>query len=159
MKHFITDNIILVLFALLAAAGCTREELAPAPAGDFVAPSEFEIGWEYGDVVNIDTRTEQSVTVENRVTNLYVLLAAAKGEIIHRKSYWVTRDSQIPDGYDNIITAYSEKVSADGEASRGTRRTAKRHGEPYLHFSPEQAIASISTCFRTETAPRSPSMR
>ena len=120
MKHFITDNIILVLFALLAAAGCTREELAPAPAGDFVAPSEFEIGWEYGDVVNIDTRTEQSVTVENRVTNLYVLLAAAGGEIIHRKSYWVTRDSQIPDGYDNIITAYSEKTSADGEASRGT---------------------------------------
>lgn len=120
MKHFIIDNIILVLFALLAAAGCTREELAPAPAGDFVAPSEFEIGWEYGDVVNIDTRTEQSVTVENRVTNLYVLLAAANGEIIHRKSYWVTRDSQIPDGYDNIITAYSEKVSADGEASRGT---------------------------------------
>lgn len=119
MKHFITDNIILVLFALLAAAGCTREELAPAPAGDFVAPSEFEIGWEYGDVVNIDTRTEQSVTVENRVTNLYVLLAA-DGKIIHRKSYWVTRDSQIPDGYDNIITAYSEKVSADGEASRGT---------------------------------------
>ena len=120
MKHFITDNIILVLFALLAAAGCTREELAPAPAGDFVAPSEFEIGWEYGDVVNIDTRTEQSVTVENRVTNLYVLLAAADGKIIHRKSYWVTRDSQIPDGYDNIITAYSEKTSADGEASRGT---------------------------------------
>ena len=120
MKHFITDNIILVLFALLAAAGCTREELAPAPAGDFVAPSEFEIGWEYGDVVNIDTRTEQSVTVENRVTNLYVLLAAANGKIIHRKSYWVTRDSQIPDGYDNIITAYSEKTSADGEASRGT---------------------------------------
>lgn len=120
MKHFITDNIILVLFALLAAAGCTREELAPAPAGDFVAPSEFEIGWEYGDVVNIDTRTAQSVTVENRVTNLYVLLAAADGEIIHRKSYWVTRDSQIPDGYDNIITAYSEKTSADGEASRGT---------------------------------------
>ncbi len=77
--------------------------------GDFVAPSEFEIGWEYGDVVNIDTRTEQSVTVENRVTNLYVLLAAANGEIIHRKSYWVTRDSQIPDGYDNIITAYSRR--------------------------------------------------
>lgn len=120
MKHFITDNIILVLFALLAAAGCTREELAPAPAGDFVAPSEFEIGWEYGDVVNIDTRTEQSVTVENRVTSLYVLLAGSDGKIIHRKSYWVTRDSQIPDGYDNIITAYSEKTSADGEASRGT---------------------------------------
>ena len=120
MKHFITDNIILVLFALLAAAGCTREELAPAPAGDFVAPSEFEIGWEYGEVVNIDTRTEQSVTVENRVTSLYVLLAGSDGEIIHRKSYWVTRDSEIPDGYNNIITAYSEKTSADGEASRGT---------------------------------------
>ena len=122
MKRFIIDNIILPagLLALLAAAGCTREELAPAQAGDFVAPSEFEIGWLYGDVVNIDTRAEQSVTVENRVTSLYVLLAGSDGEIIHRKSYWVTRDSEIPDGYDNIITAYSEKVSADGEASRGT---------------------------------------
>ena len=84
MKRFIIDNIILPagLLALLAAAGCTREELAPAPAGGFVAPSEFEIGWHYGDVVNIDTRAGQSVTVENRVTSLYVLRVSSMSYVV-----------------------------------------------------------------------------
>lgn len=60
------------------------------------------------------------MAVENAVTNLYVLLADADGDIIVRKTYWVTSGSTVPDGYDDIINNFSVKQSEDGEASRGT---------------------------------------
>lgn len=111
---------ITLVSVLAAAAACTREALQPGPEGDFVDPSDFEIGWHYGEAINIDTRTEQSVSAENSVTNLYVLLSDQDGNIIHRKSYWVSSTATTPTGYDDVITSYSVKQTEDGEASSGT---------------------------------------
>lgn len=111
---------ITLVSVLAAAAACTREALQPGPEGDFVDPSDFEIGWHYGEAINIDTRTEQSVSAENSVTNLYVLLSDQDGHIIHRKSYWVSSMATTPTGYDDVITSYSVKQTEDGEASSGT---------------------------------------
>lgn len=117
--HPIT-KILLALSLIFSSLACTREPFQTGSSGIFIDPADFELGWQYGDPVRISTRSEQSVEVENAVTNLYVLLADAHGDIIVIKSYWVTSGSSVPDGYDDIINNYSVKQSEDGEASRGT---------------------------------------
>ena len=117
--HPIT-KILLALSLIFSSLACTREPFQTGSSGIFIDPADFELGWQYGDPVRINTRSEQSVAVENAVTNLYVLLADADGNIIVRKTYWVTSGSTVPDGYDDIINNYSVKQSEDGEASRGT---------------------------------------
>lgn len=112
---------ITLASVLAAAAACTREAIQPGPEGDFVAPSDFEIGWHYGEAINIDTRTEQSVSAENSVTNLYVLLSDQDGNIIRSRSYWVSSTAtSVPSGYDDLITSYSVRQTENGEASSGT---------------------------------------
>lgn len=117
--HPIT-KILLALSLTFSSLACTREPLQTGSSGIFIDPADFELGWQYGDPVRISTRSEQPVDIENDVTNLYVLLADAGGNIIVKKSYWVTSGSNVPDGYDDIINNYSVKQSEDGEASRGT---------------------------------------
>lgn len=117
--HPIT-KILLALSLTFSSLACTREPFQTGSSGIFIDPADFELGWQYGDPVRISTRSEQSVDVENAVTNLYVLLADAHGNIIVKKSYWVTSGSKVPDGYNDIINNYSVKQSEDGEASRGT---------------------------------------
>ena len=120
MKIHPRTKILLALSIIFSSLACTREPLQSGPSGIFIDPADFELGWQYGDPVRISTRSEQSVAVENAVSNLYVLLADAHGDIIVRKSYWVTSGSTVPDGYDDIINNYSVKQSENGEASRGT---------------------------------------
>ena len=120
MKIHPRTKILLALSIIFSSLACTREPFQTGSSGIFIDPADFELGWQYGDPVRISTRSEQSVEVENAVTNLYVLLADAHGNIIVIKSYWVTSGSTVPDGYDDIINNYSVKQSEDGEASRGT---------------------------------------
>ncbi len=120
MKIHPRTKILLALSIIFSSLACTREPFQTGSSRIFIDPADFELGWQYGDPVRINTRSEQSVAVENAVTNLYVLLANADGDIIVRKTYWVTSGSTVPDGYDDIINNYSVKQSEDGEASRGT---------------------------------------
>lgn len=120
MKIHPRTKILLALSIIFSSLACTREPFQTGSSGIFIDPADFELGWQYGDPVRISTRSEQSVAVENAVTNLYVLLADAHGDIIVRKTYWVTSGSTVPDGYDDIINNFSVKQSEDGEASRGT---------------------------------------
>lgn len=120
MKIHPRTKILLALSIIFSSLACTREPLQSGPSVIFIDPANFELGWQYGDPVRISTRSEQSVAVENAVTNLYVLLADTHGNIIVRKSYWVTSGDIAPEGYNDIINNYSVKQSEDGEASRGT---------------------------------------
>ena len=158
MKGLFNNNISTIFSTCLAicliAGGCSRISPQPEPPGEFIPLSDFELGWHYGDVVNIITKTEQSVSAENAVTGLYVLLADNQGNIVHRKSYWVTSSGGEEEGYDDIITSYYEKQTEGGDASRGTiprffasiNNAATLGNGPFTFY----AVANYSSTIGTE---------
>ena len=118
MKTYIR-HITLTASALLAvlvlAASCARDERDLLPA-DMIPLADLELSWQVEDPA-VYTKAGQSVLVENQVFNLYIMLFDETGTMLHHRSYYVgTRQ----DGYDDVLTSYSNKDSEDGAASRGT---------------------------------------
>lgn len=108
---------IAVLAAVILCVGCSRSDedrlmLNQIPISDF--KMDFAVD---GSDVYI-TKAEQSVQQENKVTWLYILLFNNQGTLVHRKSYFVG-GGQIPQGYDDQITNYTEKNSENAGASMG----------------------------------------
>ena len=118
MKTYIR-HITLTASALLAvlvlAASCARDERDLLPA-DMIPLADLELSWQVEDPA-VYTKAGQSVLVENQVFNLYIMLFNKTGTMLHHRSYYVgTRQ----DGYDDVLTSYSNKDSENGAASRGT---------------------------------------
>lgn len=104
-----------LLAALVLAASCARDERDLLPA-DMIPLADLELSWQVEDPA-VYTKAGQSVLVENQVFNLYIMLFDETGTMLHHRSYYVgTRQ----DGYDDVLTSYSNKDSENGAASRGT---------------------------------------
>lgn len=115
-----TASLILILFAaVLVLSGCSRDEDGKLPVSGFVPLSEFGLGW-YVDDTQVYTKAGQSVHVENRVENLYILLFDGNGDRLYSRRYYVGGDGTVPDGYDGVISSYNEKQEDGGAASSGT---------------------------------------
>lgn len=115
-----TASLILILFAaVLVFSGCSRDEDGKLPVSGFVPLSEFGLGW-YVDDTQVYTKAGQSVHVENRVENLYILLFDGNGDYLYSRRYYVGGDGTVPDGYDGVISSYNEKQEDGGAASSGT---------------------------------------
>lgn len=114
IRH-ITLTVSALLAALVLAASCARDERDLLPA-DMIPLADLELSWQVEDPA-VYTKAGQSVLVENQVFNLYIMLFDETGKMLHHRSYNVgTRQ----DGYDDVLTSYSNKDSEDGAASRGT---------------------------------------
>lgn len=114
IRH-ITLTASALLAALVLAASCARDERDLLPA-DMIPLADLELSWQVEDPA-VYTKAGQSVLVENQVFNLYIMLFDERGTMLHHRSYYVgTRQ----DGYDDVLTSYSNKDSEDGAASRGT---------------------------------------
>lgn len=114
IRH-ITLTASALLAALVLAASCARDERDLLPA-DMIPLADLELSWQVEDPA-VYTKAGQSVLVENQVFNLYIMLFDETGTMLHHRSYYVgTRQ----DGYDDVLTSYSNKDSEDGAASRGT---------------------------------------
>ena len=115
-----TASLILILFAaVLVFSGCSRDEDGKLPVSGFVPLSEFGLGW-YVDDTQVYTKAGQSVHVENRVENLYILLFDGNGDLLYSRRYYVGGDGTVPAGYDGVISSYNEKQEDGGAASSGT---------------------------------------
>lgn len=115
-----TASLILILFAaVLVFSGCSRDEDGELPVSGFVPLSEFGLGW-YVDDTQVYTKAGQSVHVENRVENLYILLFNGNGDRLYSRRYYVGGDGTVPDGYDGVISSYNENQEDGGAASSGT---------------------------------------
>lgn len=114
--HFI--HLSMAAFtAVILCVGCSRSDedrlmLNQIPISDF--KMDFAVD---GSDVYI-TKADQSVQQENKVTGLYILLFNEQGTLVHRKSYFVG-GGQVPQGYDDQITNYTEKNSENAGASMG----------------------------------------
>ena len=114
IRH-ITLTASALLTALVLAASCARDERDLLPT-DMIPLADLELSWQVEDPA-VYTKAGQSVLVENQVFNLYIMLFDEKGTMLHHRSYYVgTRQ----DGYDDVLTSYSNKDSENGTASRGT---------------------------------------
>lgn len=114
IRH-ITLTASALLAALVLAASCARDERDLLPA-DMIPLADLELSWQVEDPA-VYTKAGQSVLVENQVFNLYIMLFDETGTMLHHRSYYVgTRQ----DGYDDVLTSYSNKDSESGAASRGT---------------------------------------
>lgn len=117
MKRYI-HHIILGAALLLMSAGCARyDEDRLTIGGDRVPLSDLSMDFMV-DGADVYTKAGQSVLAENRVTGLYVLLFNERGNLVHKKSYFVGGGEK-PDRYDDQIISYTEKKSEDGGASMG----------------------------------------
>lgn len=115
MRHI---TIVTILVALVLTASCSRNERDIFPA-EMIPLSDLMLSWQV-DGADVYTKAEQSVLVENQVFNIYVMLFDQSGNRMHKKSYYVSGDATTPDGYDDVITSYSNKNSEEGDLSRGT---------------------------------------
>lgn len=114
IRH-ITLTASALLAALVLAASCARDERDLLPA-DMIPLADLELSWQVEDPA-VYTKAGQSVLVENQVFNLYIMLFDETGTMLHHRSYYVGTSQ---DGYDDVLTSYSNKDSEDGAASRGT---------------------------------------
>lgn len=114
IRH-ITLTVSALLAALVLAASCARDERDLLPA-DMIPLADLELSWQVEDPA-VYTKAGQSVLVENQVFNLYIMLFNETGTMLHHRSYYVGTSQ---DGYDDVLTSYSNKDSEDGAASRGT---------------------------------------
>lgn len=121
MKTYIR-HITLTASALLAvlvlAASCARDERDLLPA-DMIPLADLELSWQVEDPA-VYTKAGQSVHVENRVENLYILLFDGNGDRLYSRRYYVGGDGTVPAGYDDVISSYNEKQEDGGAASSGT---------------------------------------
>lgn len=114
IRH-ITLTASALLAALVLAASCARDERDLLPA-DMIPLADLELSWQVEDPA-VYTKAGQSVLVENQVFNLYIMLFDETGTMLHHRSYYVGTSQ---DGYDDVLTSYSNKDSENGAASRGT---------------------------------------
>lgn len=113
---------IFLAAVLLFSGACTREDLTPTPPGDRVALSEFGINYQI-DGAEVYTKIALNERTENAVRNLYVLLFAEDGSLIHSKRYLVTNATNLPEDqetrYDAVLNSYYEKDEGDSRLSSG----------------------------------------
>lgn len=107
---------------LLFSGACTREDLTPTPPRDRVALSEFGINYQI-DGAEVYTKIALNERTENAVRNLYVLLFAEDGSLIHSKRYLVTNATDLNEEqkalYDAVLNSYYEKDEGDSRLSSG----------------------------------------
>lgn len=113
---------IFLAAVLLFSGACTREDLTPTPPRDRVALSEFGINYQI-DGAEVYTKIALNERTENAVRNLYVLLFAEDGSLIHSKRYLVTNATSLPEDqatrYDAVLNSYYERDEGDSRLSSG----------------------------------------
>ena len=113
---------IFLAAVLLFSGACTREDLTPTPPRDRVALSEFGINYQI-DGAEVYTKIALNERTENAVRNLYVLLFAEDGSLIHSKRYLVTNATNLPKDqatrYDAVLNSYYERDEGDSRLSSG----------------------------------------
>lgn len=84
--------------------------------------SEFQIGYQL-DVTDVYTKAQQSVEIENTVRNLYVLLFAEDGRLVHSKRYLVTTNTSLTEEqksrYDAVLRSFHTKEDEGSNRSSG----------------------------------------
>lgn len=112
-----------VIALFLCNSACSRIEMAPAPKGERVSLSDFELGWDLDVSQEVYTKTEQSVRAENFVSNLYVLLFGNDGSLVHSRRYLVTTATDLTKDqklrYDAVLNSYNIRNDENSELSSG----------------------------------------
>lgn len=115
-------SILLLSTVLLINVACTREVFTPTPQETIVPLSEFQIGYQL-DVTDVYTKAQQSVEIENTVRNLYVLLFAEDGRLVHSKRYLVTTNTSLTEEqksrYDAVLRSFHTKEDEGSNRSSG----------------------------------------
>lgn len=115
-------SILLFSTVLLINVACTREVFTPTPQETIVPLSEFQIGYQL-DVTDVYTKAQQSVEIENTVRNLYVLLFAEDGHLIHSRRYLVTTNASLTEEqksrYDAVLRSFHTKEDEGSNRSSG----------------------------------------
>ena len=115
-------SILLLSTVLLINVACTREVFTPTPQETIVPLSEFQIGYQL-DVTDVYTKAQQSVEIENTVRNLYVLLFAEDGRLVHFKRYLVTTNTSLTEEqksrYDAVLRSFHTKEDEGSNRSSG----------------------------------------
>lgn len=115
-------SILLLSTVLLINVACTREVFTPTPQETIVPLSEFQIGYQL-DVTDVYTKAQQSVEIENTVRNLYVLLFAEDGHLVHFKRYLVTTNTSLTgeqkSRYDAVLRSFHTKEDEGSNRSSG----------------------------------------
>ena len=113
---------LLLSTAMLINVACTREEFIPAPPKTIVPLSEFQLGYQL-DVTDVYTKAQQSVETENTVRNLYVLLFAEDGHLVHFRRYLVTTNTSLTEEqksrYDSVLRSFNIKKDEASNRSSG----------------------------------------
>lgn len=98
-----------MVFLLLSFAGCTRDENRSLSFKEGVpVPTDLAFNVEGAELY---TKAEQSVLIENRVRNLYVMQFSSSGEVLSRGYYTV--------GSGGTVVSYFEKADESDGASSG----------------------------------------
>lgn len=115
-------SILLLGTILLFNVACTRDVFTPTPQETIVPLSEFQIGYQL-DVTDVYTKAQQSVEIENTVRNLYVLLFAEDGRLVHSKRYLVTTNTSLTEEqksrYDAVLRSFHTKEDEGSNRSSG----------------------------------------
>ena len=115
-------SILLLGTILLFNVACTRDVFTPTPQETIVPLSEFQIGYQL-DVTDVYTKAQQSVEIENTVRNLYVLLFAEDGHLVHSKRYLVTTNTSLTEEqksrYDAVLRSFHTKEDEGSNRSSG----------------------------------------
>lgn len=115
-------SILLFSTVLLINVACTRDVFTPTPQETIVPLSEFQIGYQL-DVTDVYTKAQQSVEIENTVRNLYVLLFAEDGHLIHSRRYLVTTNASLTEEqksrYDAVLRSFHTKEDEGSNRSSG----------------------------------------
>lgn len=115
-------SILLLGTILLFNVACTRDVFTPTPQETIVPLSEFQIGYQL-DVTDVYTKAQQSVEIENTVRNLYVLLFAEDGHLVHFKRYLVTTNTSLTEEqksrYDAVLRSFHTKEDEGSNRSSG----------------------------------------
>ena len=98
-----------MVFLVLSFAGCTRDENRSLSFKEGVpVPTDLAFIVEGAELY---TKAEQSVLIENRVRNLYVMQFSSSGEVLSRGYYTV--------GSGGTVVSYFEKADERDGASSG----------------------------------------
>lgn len=122
MKHNILHISTLLWAGLLLTISCTREELVPDPAAELVPLAEFQIGYQL-NAADVYTKAGQDIETENTVRNLYVLLFAEDGHLVHSRRYLVTMAEDLTpeqsNSYDSVLRSYHTREDENSDFSSG----------------------------------------
>lgn len=106
---------------MLLNGACTNE-LVPTPAKEIVPLSDFQLGYQL-DVSDVYTKAQQNVEIENTVRNLYVLLFAEDGHLVHSRRYLVTTNPSLTEvqksRYDSVLRSFYNQEDEGSSRSSG----------------------------------------